>query len=313
MSCGIFLLLAALGVTLYKYYHSVRFFEHFIGHTRTGYIKYRHSDGSIIDINQGLIDLLELTVNRKSVIGKDVKEFFIVDEEQGGIKEQLVKGTEGKQKMHFQTLEGKEKWISYTAYPQRDPYSGQVMIRTFIEDMTGEEEATQKMKETEVRYEKLFKHSGDMVILYDLKERNIEEINPITEIITGFRNNELTGSPFEELIHPAYRGEVQEKHEEMLIKGGANVRAVIVCKEGRYKEVWLTFSIVQIKGKKIVMAVIKDISEMVKEKEEQKKIREELENIRDASLEREERIKELREELNKAKRQIDGFMEEKEQ
>jgi len=65
----------------------------------------------------------------------------------------------------------------------------------------------------------------------------IEEVNPITEVITAFSKDELTGMPFERLFHPSYRKQLQESQEDLLFKGSSRVETVLVCKNGLYKEI----------------------------------------------------------------------------
>jgi len=313
INSGIFIILLAVGIWLYGYYHSAKILLRLIEKTKTGYMKLRYKDGKIIDINNGMAEILEQKLPRKDFIGRKLKEFFVKAEDQAGIKEAL-KQNDGKllnSIYHFRTLGGSEKWIRHNSQVFRDHYTGQLVVQSLVEDITEEELSYQRMVETEERYEKLFKNSGYMVILYGFESKAIEEINPVTEIITGYSDNELLGSSFESIIHPSCRDELHKKEEELLFRDVTRLEASVVCKDGTYKESWVTLSTFDIKGKKIIMADIKDISELAKEREEQKKRRDELENFRKASLAREERIKDLREELQKAKRQIDMLKEGK--
>ncbi len=306
----ILIIVVFLGTKLYGYYRFTGVLLRLIGRAAIGYIRIRYRDGMVLEMNDGSLDILDLTMSKKDLLKHDISKFFVNAEEgnQAGLREELVQnqGDRRDRVYHLRTLAGNEKWILYNAQLLRDRYSGELVVHVLIENITREEESYQDLVRSEERYEKLFKNLGDMVILYDFKNKIVEEVNPVTEEITGYSGSELIGRSFERLIHPSYRTGLLEKQEELMFTGVVRLKAVIVCKDGTYKEVWLTLSTFRIRGKKIIMTVIKDISELVREREEQNKRRDELERFRRASIEREERIKRLREELNRAKRQIDS-------
>ncbi len=132
----------------------------------------------------------------------------------------------------------------------------------------------------------------------------MEEVNPITEIVSGYSAEELVGKTFDMLFHPDKIKMLKEAQKDLLFMGHSRFGTTMVTKNGMYKEVMLTLSIADIQGEKMVMALIKDISEIVAEKEEQRKRKKELEAFWQASIEREERIKDLRGDLERANRQL---------
>ena len=144
----------------------------------------------------------------------------------------------------------------------------------------------------------------DIVLVYDPETFVIEEVNPITEVITGFSIHELVGSNIKKLFHPAHRQKLEEAKKDLLFRGAASLESVIVCHNGLYREVILTISVVELDGKRIAITVIKDVSGIVKEREEQERRKKELEEFREASIKREERIKDLRVELERTKQQL---------
>jgi PAS domain S-box-containing protein len=170
--------------------------------------------------------------------------------------------------------------------------------------MTNVRSSYEEMRDAEERYRKLFKNSGDMVVIYRYGSGMIEEINPVTDVLTGFSEEELVGRSFAELLHPSSRKELKEVHKDLMFRGHARMEGVIVCKNGSYKEASLTLSMFEIKGEKVIMTIIKDISGLVREREEQVRRKEELEDFWKASVEREGRIKDLRTELQIAREQI---------
>ena len=200
--------------------------------------------------------------------------------------------------------------VLHNSYIVRGHYKGEEVIEALLQDITDERMSYEKMKESQERYERLFKDSGDMVIISRLDNFTIEEVNPVTEVITGFSQENLAGRSFEDLIHPSHRRGLKECHKDLLFRGTARLETIVVCKNGTYKEMILTLSVVEMKDHRIIMAVVKDVSTMVRERKEQDRRKKELEEFWKASVEREERIKDLRIELERLKQQV-KFLKQK--
>ncbi|MEA3490211.1 MAG: PAS domain S-box protein [Candidatus Omnitrophota bacterium] len=286
-------------------------FQKLLDHINIGYYRYRIRDGVVLAANKGFIRILELDMRINDIIGRSVNELLIYVDGEKSIRDQLRTKKELRNfEYHFKTLKGRDKYVLHNSYVIRDPYSREQVIEAFIEDVTEERLSREKMRESQERYEKLFRNSGDMVVICRLDDFIIEEVNPITKVITGFSEDELIGESFEKLFHPSRKKELKEAREDLLFRAAAALETVVVCRNGTYKEVLLTLSVIDIKEERIAMAVVKDVSALVKETEEQKRRKKELEDFWKASVEREERIKELHRELERAKQQI-RLMKEK--
>lgn len=282
-----------------------RTFQQLIDHINVGYYKYRVRDGVILAANRGFANILELDMDAKEVVGKSLSELLIYVDDKLSIRETVKeKGQLKDFEYHFKTLKGKDKYILHNAYLINDPFTREEIVVALIEDVTEEKKSYEKMRESQERYQKLIKSSGDMVFVFALDNMIIEEINPITEVITDFSERELVGKPFEELVHPSRRQELKLSKNDLLFSGGATIETVIVSKKGLYKEVILTMNVVELGERSIILAVVKDISSIMKERSEERKRKQELEDFWKGAVEREERIKELREELERAKARI---------
>ncbi|MGD2279335.1 MAG: PAS domain-containing protein [Candidatus Omnitrophota bacterium] len=274
-------------------------------YTHTGYYKYRFRDGVIIETNKNFIDILELDMEKEEAIGRSLSELIIYVSDEESIRKRVREEKEIKNhRYRFKTLKGRDKCVLYNSFISRDPGTGEEVIEAVVKDITDERYAYTKIKETEERYKKLFKSSGDIVVIYKFETEAIEEINPVTEILTGFSEDELTGRSFEVLFHPSSRKSLNEAHKDLMFRGSSRFEGVIVCKNGSYKEVSVTLSMFEFKDERIVMAVVKDISGLVRGREEETRRKEELEKFWKASVEREQRLKDLRTELQVAKQQI---------
>jgi PAS domain S-box-containing protein len=280
-------------------------FQRLIDRINVGCYRYRLKDGVVLRANRGFVEILELDMGPGEVVGRSVRELMIYVEGENSIREQVrERGELRNYEYHFKTLKGNDKWVLHNSYLVRDPFTGDEAIEAMVQDITEEKVAYEKMKQSQERYEKLFSNSADMVIIYKVSGSAIEEINPVTEVITGFSSKELIGKAFDSLFHPSSRAKLSQAQEDLLFKGGSQLEAVVVCRNGSYKEVFLTMSLVELNEERMVMVIAKDISEFVKGMDEQKRRKAELEDFWKAAVEREERIKDLRHDLDRVKEEI---------
>ena len=276
-----------------------------VDHTNIGYYKYRARDGVVIAANRGFVKILDLDVGPRDVIGRSLSELLIYLEDTVSIREQVrMRGYLSNFEYRFKTLKGENRNVMHNAYMMRDPYSGEEVVVSLIEDVTEGRASYENMRESQERYEKLFRSSGDMVVVFNLSDLSIEEINPVTEFVTGFSQQEILEKTFDELIHPSHRDRFRDCQGDLLFSGSASLETVLVRKDGGYREVILTLNVIEIKNDRIVLALVKDISSIVKEKEEEARRKGELEEFWKASVEREERISELRSALDRAEKKI---------
>ncbi|MDP8298804.1 MAG: PAS domain S-box protein [Candidatus Tantalella remota] len=282
-----------------------RTFQRLIDHLNAGYYKCRIRDGVILDANKSYAKILELDMDPREIVGHSLGELFIYIDGEESIREQLKVRKELKNyEYRFKTLKGRNKVVLHNSYIVMDPYTREEVVEALVEDVTEEKYAYERMKESQEKYERLFKDSGDMVIICRLDDMSVEDINPVTEVITGYSGEELKSQPFENILHPARRGEMKGVREDLLFSGAAQLETMFVCKNGTYREVMMTFSIVEIAEDRYFMAVVKDISSLVKEQREQQLRKMELEDFWKASSERETRIMDLRQELDQLKQQV---------
>ncbi|MFH1394648.1 MAG: PAS domain-containing protein [Candidatus Omnitrophota bacterium] len=297
-----FLILLYVLRRYFEYKYSRKTFHRLINHINIGYYRYRSRDGVILSINKGFIKILDLELKEKDLIGRSLSELLIYVEGDESIRKRLKVTRELRNyEYHFKTLKGDDKYVLHNSYIEKDPVTGEDVVEALMQDITEEKISYEKMRESQEWYEKLFKNSGDIVIICGMNDFKIEEINPVMQVITGFTEPEINGKLLENIIPIADRKALKTVREDLLFKGGARLETSIICKNNDPKEVIITFSAVQLKDDEVVLAVAKDVSELVKDKVEQKIRKKELENFWKASIEREERIKDLRVEVEKLK------------
>ena len=276
-----------------------------IDRTNIGYYKYRSRDGVILFANRGFVRILDLDMKPADVSGKAESELVIYLDDNFSIRDQVrVRGHLSNFEYSFRTLKGRDKRAICNAYMFKDPYAREEVVVVLIEDVTEERASYEKMRESQERYEKLFKSSSDMVVVFRFSDLGMQEINPVTEIIMGYDQEDMLKKTFDEFIHPSRRDGFRDALSDLLFTGSAVLETVLVTKPGEYKDVMLTLNVIDIKEERIVLAMVKDVSSLVKAKEEEVLRKKEMEDLWKSAIEREERIKELRNALEKAEKKI---------
>lgn len=277
-----------------KWKYSQKLIDQFVDHINIGYYRYRSNDGVILTANEGFLKIIELDLKAEDLVGKSLSELIIYSEDEDIIRQKLK---ESKQlwnyEYSFKTIKGKDKRVLHHSCRTKSRYPGEYIFEVLIQDITEEKSTYEKMKGSQERYEKLFKNSADMISVCSLDSMIVQEMNPVTAIITGYDVEEMSGKPLESFFHPYHRKKFKDVKQDLLFKGTSEIEAVLVCKDGGYKEVLMSASLVELDEENIVICIIKDVSSIIRDREEQKKRNRELEDFCNAAVEREDRIREL--------------------
>ncbi len=270
-----------------------------------GYIRCRVSDSVILHANKGFIDIFELDADSRDVVGYSLKEFFVpIDPYDSLISAMTDKCPSGRVNLRVRTLKGKEKTVTFKICRLHHSRPVRQTALGIVEDITERAALSVSIRESRDKYEKLFRNSGDMVLLFDIFESDIQEANPAAETFTGFTLQELSAMSVEELIHPMERQKFSEMEKDLIFSGKAVLETVLVRKDGLYREALITATTIEVQNSKMAMAVIKDISSYSRKQQEEATRCRELEDFCKAAVEREERINELRKALEIASNRV---------
>ncbi len=259
------------------------------------------NEGRILFSNEVFVNMLELDDYPGGITGCPLMELFISAEGYDELRFMLAdRGHITGIKYEIRTLKGTNKTLSLDAYLEASCGIKEKKVMAVLRDVTGIE----AFLERNAGYGNLFRNSGDMMFIFDLFGMEIKEVNPSMVSLSGFTEKDLLCMRATELIHPLDREKFEKKAEDTAFSQSETLETIMVCKGGAYKEVLFAFSIADIEGKKRILALAKDISRYARRKEETEAHMTQLEDFWKASIEREERIHELREALTEAGKKI---------
>ncbi len=173
---------------LEKANEKLRLVDRLVEFTGDGVYRYSYKEGKILYANQGFIDIMELSCAPSEVVGKRLDEVFSYFEEPGTIRS-LTKEKEGVRSHPycFKTLGGKKKWILYNSFLVKGK-KGEDILEAIVTDVTAKRKADQKNE----FLAGMLDNAPISVIATD-KRRKIIYVNPATEKLFGYSQEELIG------------------------------------------------------------------------------------------------------------------------
>jgi PAS domain S-box-containing protein len=146
------------------------------------------------------------------------------------------------------------------------------IVLTVIQDITLRKQVERDLQQSEERFRSLFEFSPDAIIVTD-QEGKIAEINGQVEKFFGYDRGELLGQPVETLIperfrhaHPVHRKEYSAQARTRPM--GIGLELYGRRKDGTEFPVDIMLSPVKTGGGKLVLSVIRDLSEKKRAEEE---------------------------------------------
>ncbi|MEA2104626.1 MAG: PAS domain S-box protein [Candidatus Cloacimonadota bacterium] len=151
-------------------------------------------------------------------------------------------------------------------------------------------QAEMNIKESQLRYKKLFTKALTPILLVEPETRFIEDVNPATLKLFGYTRNELIGKPLC-MILPEEKEQTQNilnqvsKAQEGGIRMGTKT---VIIKNGEHRILDASFSFYVYFGKPLIQIIAVDITEKIRTQE---KLREELKENRSLLMEIHHRVR----------------------
>ena len=153
-------------------------------------------------------------------------------------------------------------------------------------------ESEVRIKESKLRYQKLFTNSLASIFLIDPETRVIEEVNPAGLELTGFSREELVGSPLAR-IFPGTRNETAEILEKVVEEGLRIIAKIVTTASGEERFVDAAFSYYTYADRPLIQMITLDITERKAAEGALELLRENLEiRVAEQTKELEERVEE---------------------
>ena len=228
----------------------------------------------------------------EQIIGQHFSRFYTQEDIEGGKPDRELKiaASEGRLEDEGWRVrkDGSRFWANVIITAVKDNNGELVGFSKVTRDFTERRKTEDALRHSEARFRTLFEFSPDAIVATNQKGQ-ITEANSQVERFFGYSRGELIGQPVEMLIperfrnaHPGHRKEYNEEPRTRLMGVGLDLHGR--RKDGSEFPVDIMLSTVESADGRIILSVIRDLSEKIRSQEE---------------LERAEREKQyLEEELN---------------
>ncbi len=142
------------------------------------------------------------------------------------------------------------------------------------EEIRERKKAEELLIESEERYRKLFEGALDAIFVADAETGILIDCNPAATRLLGMEKSEIVGK-HQRTLHPPERikGGYSETFKNHLgEKRDQTLETQIITKAGEIKDVAIKASLLEIRGKKVLQGIFRDITERKKAEEELKKL-----------------------------------------
>ncbi len=179
--------------------------------------------------------------------------------------------------------------------------SGEIV--SVYNDITERKQAEQSLQEAEAELKHTIEVVPGIIAKVNAHTGYFTHCNPALSSILGFSPEEFLARPFIEFVHPDDRQSTINEVEKQL-KGSplAMFENRYICKNGSYK--WLEWRATAADEKEVIYAAATDITERKQAERKLQKRMNELEIFYRATLGREERVIELKQEVNELLEQL---------
>ena len=240
-------------------------------------------------------------------LGREAAFYFEGGQETYETVQPLFKGDPGV--IYVESLQrrrdGEKRFLAWWCRVLKDANGNVTGALSTARDITERNRAEDALKESEVRFRSIIESSRDGLIFFDGKTRKILFGNSAMAELLGCAKEDLAGRSISSL-HPPEEWKWIEKEFEKHLSGEGSVSTGIPVarKDGSFFYADISSSLMTIEGKSYFSAFFRDITERRQADARLKDQLEELRRWHDATLGREDRVIELKKEVNELCRRL---------
>ena len=193
------------------------------------------------------------------------------------IRQTVEKGPQSFQ-WQDQTKDGEILWLEVTL--KQTSINDRQRVLAVVDDITERKEREQDLHRQKERFEAIFEHSNDAILVLNPDEDAIVNANPKAESLLGYSRDELVSTVGVSDIHPDHVEEFQMFIDQVRTEGaGWTDNFCCVTKSGTEREVEISAAPVEHGDKPYLIANIRDITQLREHKQELESVRDRMEFV----------------------------------
>ena len=235
-----------------------------------------------LDVETGLIawsaalfDIFDRDVARGPITAHEFRELVAEPDRaefDAVLRRSFVQHETTQSEFRFMAPDGHERWIAAASEPVRDATGAVVRLRGTLQDVTERKLTERLMRESAERDRLLWQTSTDVVLMVD-EDSRIRFCNPAILRMLGYLPDEVIGQPLTMLQPERLRAAHVHGFQRYLSSGVRRldwraVEVVALHRDGREIPVEISFSDMQIEGKRIFGAFMRDIGARMQQQQD---------------------------------------------
>ncbi len=215
-----------------------------------------HDQGIILEVNQAFCEMFRC--DRSWAIGRSVLE-LTAPEWRDLVRQKIAQGDPQSYEGVAQRRDGATFIAELVGKPIR--YDGRTVRVTAIHDITERRRAENALRDSELRYRRLFEATQDGILLLDAKTGAITDVNPFLTEMLGYPCEEMIGKKLWET--PAFRNIDASQHPFLELQAKEYVRyddLPLQTRDGRLVQVEFVSNVYAIGNAKVIQCNIRDIT-----------------------------------------------------
>ncbi len=179
-----------------------------------------------------------------------------------------------------QTPDGERIYVQVFKSPVRS-FKGEVVgMQGVFWDVTERKKIEEALRASEKKHRLLFENAGDAIFIADVETGVLLDANKEAERLVGRSRKEIIGT-HQPQLHPADKVEFHQEGFRKHVESGqkADYEGHVVRKDGTTVPVYISATVMELGGKKIIQGIFRDITERKKAEEALRENQELLGNI----------------------------------
>ncbi|MCK4420698.1 PAS domain S-box protein [candidate division WOR-3 bacterium] len=218
-------------------------------------------------VNKACADFWEM--KKEDIEGKNIYDLMSREEAKicvAGNREVFEKKKQIHTEEWVTNSKGEKCLLSVTKTPKLDANGNVEYAVCAAEDITERRQVEEALRESETRYRNIFNSATDSFLIFDM-DGNIVEANPQACKMYGYSHDELIKLSGKDIVHPDYYHLFEQFKRDVQATGEFHTESIDVHKDGTQFHIEVRGTEFDYRGKKHLLAVIRDITER-KEAEE---------------------------------------------
>ncbi|MEO8348638.1 MAG: PAS domain S-box protein [Acidobacteriota bacterium] len=197
------------------------------------------------------------------VLGLRPSQTFADPSERSGVTETLDRaGCMSGLEVRLKQKDGTPIWVRSDGRVVRDSEGKVERYEIFAADIREPRRTAEALRLSDTRNRALMEHAQDAIFVND-DRGTVLEVNRATEQLTGWRREDLVGRSFLETLPPTDRDSVFRNFQKTLEHGrtAEPLQIRVQRRDGSTVPAEVTASVVEVEGRRLVFAVLRDVSE----------------------------------------------------